>query len=61
MSEPQAHVRTGWHPSKVHFEFSLPESERRFRELLLYICEKCATDPKYGTTKLNKILYFSDI
>jgi hypothetical protein len=60
MSEPQGHVRTEWHPSKVHFEFSLPESEQRFRELLLYICKKCATDPKYGATKLNKILYFSD-
>ena len=49
-----------WDPSKVHFQFPLPESEQRFRELLLYICEKCATDPKFGATKLNKILYFSD-
>ena len=47
-------------PSKLHFVFALPESERRFRELLLYICEKSATDPKFGATKLNKILYFSD-
>src|SRR5579863_5403641 len=60
MSEPPNQARTQWNPSKLHFEFSLPESEQRFRELLLYICEKCATDPKYGATKLNKILYFSD-
>lgn len=44
----------------LHFEFPLPEGEQRFRELCLYICEKCATDPKFGATKLNKILYFSD-
>ena len=36
------------------------EDERKFRELVLYICQKCATDPKFGATKLNKILYFSD-
>jgi hypothetical protein len=37
-----------------------PENEARYRELVLYICQKCATDPKFGATKLNKILYFSD-
>jgi hypothetical protein len=36
------------------------ENEARYRELVLYICQKCATDPKFGATKLNKILYFSD-
>src|SRR5438034_11290020 len=36
------------------------EDEPRFRELVLYICEKCAADPKFGATKLNKILYFAD-
>src|SRR5260370_23975101 len=49
-----------WDPSKLHFAFQLPGSDQRFRELVLYICEKCATDPKFGATKLNKILYFSD-
>ena len=38
----------------------LPENEARYRELVLYICQKCATDPKFGATKLNKLLYFSD-
>ncbi len=37
-----------------------PEDEVRFKELVLYICQKCATDPKFGATKLNKILYFAD-
>jgi hypothetical protein len=49
-----------WDPSKLHFVFQVPGSDDRFRELLLYVCEKCATDPKFGATKLNKILYFSD-
>lgn len=36
------------------------QDDSRFKELILYICQKCATDPKFGATKLNKILYFSD-
>jgi len=36
------------------------EDEARFKELILYVCQKCANDPKFGATKLNKILYFSD-
>jgi hypothetical protein len=36
------------------------ENKVRYRELVLYICQKCATDLKFGATKLNKILYFSD-
>lgn len=35
-------------------------NEPKFRELLLYVAEKCADDPKFGATKLNKILFFSD-
>lgn len=35
-------------------------SEQKFQELLLYVAEKCADDPKFGATKLNKILFFSD-
>ncbi len=34
--------------------------EERLAELILYISQKCASDPKFGATKLNKILYFSD-
>ena len=36
------------------------EDERKLRELILYISQKCATDPTFGATKLNKILFFAD-
>jgi hypothetical protein len=36
------------------------EDDFRFKELVLYICEKGASDPKFGATKLNKTLYFAD-
>jgi hypothetical protein len=36
------------------------ENEGRFRELILYVSQKCATDPCFGATKLNKILFLSD-
>lgn len=36
------------------------EDERKFKELVLYISQWCANDPKFGATKLNKALYFSD-
>jgi len=34
--------------------------DARLRELILYIAEKCANDPGFGKTELNKILYFAD-
>jgi hypothetical protein len=34
--------------------------EDKLAELILYISQKCATDPKFGATKLNKILYLCD-
>jgi len=30
----------------------------KFRELILYISQKCANDPSFGAIKVNKILYF---
>ncbi len=39
---------------------TFPENEERFRELVLYISQKCANDPCFGAIKLNKILFFSD-
>jgi len=36
------------------------ENEIRLKELILYISERCAGHLKFGATKLNKILYFSD-
>lgn len=35
-------------------------NEEKLAELILYISQKCATDPKFGAVKLNKILYLSD-
>lgn len=35
-------------------------SDPKLKELILYICDKCADDPDFGATKLNKILYASD-
>lgn len=32
----------------------------RMRELVLYICARSETDPRFGATKLNKILFYSD-
>src|SRR5271157_2942127 len=36
------------------------DGEAKLAELILYISQRCALDPKFGATKLNKILYFSD-
>ena len=36
------------------------QDEGKLAELILYICQKCADDPCFGATKLNKILYFAD-
>lgn len=34
--------------------------EEKLGELILYISQKSAIDPKFGATKLNKLLYLSD-
>jgi hypothetical protein len=39
---------------------AIQENERKFAELILYVCQKSAYDVTFGATKLNKILYFSD-
>ena len=44
----------------VHYNFDVTRGLQRFRELIVYICNKCADDPGFGATKLNKILYHSD-
>ncbi|MHB1006596.1 MAG: Panacea domain-containing protein [Chloroflexota bacterium] len=33
----------------------------KFKELVLYVSKKTADDPRAGATKLNKILFFSDV
>src|SRR5207248_11009368 len=39
---------------------NLIPDERKLAELILYISQKCANDPTFGATKLNKILCYSD-
>jgi len=46
-------------PSTLTIDFSDLPSER-LKELILYIARKCADDPRFGATKLNKILFYSD-
>lgn len=35
-------------------------TDRRLAELMLFVAKRCEDDPKFGATKLNKILFFSD-
>ena len=36
------------------------DSDTLLGELILYVADKCAADPTFGATKLNKILWWSD-
>jgi hypothetical protein len=47
----------GW---ELTFGENTPETEARLQELMLYIVEKCGSDQRFGATKLNKILFWSD-
>jgi hypothetical protein len=47
-------------PSRLHFHFPVERSTQRFRELIIYVSEKCISDQYFGAIKLNKILYYSD-
>lgn len=42
------------HEERVEFD------RKKFRELVLYVCMKSESDPHFGATKLNKLLFFSD-
>ena len=46
--------------NKLTYEFPELNGDAKLRELILYIADECANAPKFGMTKLNKILYFSD-
>ena len=35
-------------------------NEEKFAEMILYVCQKCADDPCFGSIKLNKVLCFAD-
>ena len=34
--------------------------QRKFEELVLYLCQCSEDDPRYGATKLNKLLFYID-
>ena len=36
------------------------KSDERLRELILYIADRSQTDPRFGATKLNKLVFFAD-
>jgi hypothetical protein len=43
--------------TRIPIDLSKPE---KFKEVILYVSQKCETDPRFSVTKLNKILFFSD-
>lgn len=43
------------------YSFSNMDGEARLREMILYVAQRCAPDPTFGATKLNKILHHSDL
>lgn len=45
---------------KPTYEFPEMNGDAKLRELILHIATQCADAPRFGMTKLNKILYFSD-
>ena len=44
----------------LHETVEVPRGPQRFRELIVYISQKSASDPHFGAIKLNKILYYAD-
>jgi len=38
---------------------TMPNADK-MKELILYVCKQLENDPKFGATKLNKILFFCD-
>jgi len=45
---------------KLTFGSNSLENERKLAELILYVVEKCGSHPRFGATKLNKILFWAD-
>ena len=37
------------------------DPQAKFRELILWLCAVSETDPTFGATKLNKLLFFIDL
>jgi hypothetical protein len=45
---------------KLTFVYPLPRRQQRFREIILYIADKCRDAEFFGAVKLNKILFYAD-
>jgi len=45
---------------KLTYKVPMDGGQARLKELILYIAGKCAGDPGFGATKLNKILFYAD-
>jgi hypothetical protein len=45
---------------KLTYRVELPGGDGRLREMVLYVSQKAAEMPRYGKTKLNKILWEAD-
>jgi hypothetical protein len=35
-------------------------NDRKFKELILFVCQRSLADPRFGATKLNKLLFYAD-
>ena len=48
------------HKEAMSTSESIEFNEAKFRELLLYVAERCENDANFGAIKLNKILFLAD-
>lgn len=46
--------------AKVGSGISFKPNDKKLKELILYVAKRSESDPSFGRTKLNKILFFSD-
>lgn len=56
-SEPQDFVREA---PNLTASVPMSDGQRRLRALILYVAEECRDAPRFGLTKLNKILWKAD-
>jgi Antitoxin SocA-like, Panacea domain len=48
------------HAHRLTYQMELPGGKRRLREMILYISKHAAEMPRWGKTKLNRILWDAD-
>jgi transcriptional regulator with XRE-family HTH domain len=60
-ANPELHIKEEKKPNKEKERISVPTLQvDKFKNVLLYILERCAGKPNVGETVLFKLLYFSD-